>query len=108
MLASCRNFATEADQMASSCDTLDQLFADLGNTFGALPAISDGRALTLSYTDLARVAAETRAALRALGLARQDRLAVILPQSVPAILAWIGAASALTTLPLRSQTAAFE
>ncbi|MGI9253549.1 MAG: class I adenylate-forming enzyme family protein, partial [Thermomicrobiales bacterium] len=104
----CKRSAGKALQMTSPCDPLDRLFADLGDTFGALPAISDGRALSLSYTDLARVAAETRNALRALGLARQDRLAVVLPQSVPAILAWIGAASALTTLPFRSRTTAFE
>lgn len=94
--------------MTAICQTLEQFFSEQARRHDAAPALSDGIGLTISYRDLDRIAGEIRADLRALGLARQDRIAVIVPQVVPAALAMLGAAAALTVLPFHPRHTAGE
>src|SRR5882672_11416944 len=83
--------------MTKSATTLDELIAAGSDSAAALSA-PGGVALT--YANLRRLAADTRAALNAHGVGRNDRVAIVLDNGPEMAAAFVAIASGTTSAPL--------
>lgn len=80
--------------------SLGSLLDQVAEAHGALPAILNEDSAVLSHSELNKHIAETVDVLNSLGVGRNDRVAIVLPQGPELAVAFLSVASGATVAPL--------